>query len=49
MAAVTTSLAEAALASLRRRRHLLVRLARVGRALRHWDAWETSALLSEDL
>ena len=34
---------------LRRRRHLLVRLERVERALRRWDTWETNALLPEEL
>jgi hypothetical protein len=34
---------------LRRRRHLLVRLERVERALRRWDAWETNAPLPEEL
>jgi hypothetical protein len=43
------SAAEDALAYLRRRRGLLVRLARVERALARWDAWETNALLPEDL
>jgi hypothetical protein len=34
---------------LRRRRRLLVRLERVERQLRRWDAWETNALLPEEL
>jgi hypothetical protein len=34
---------------LRRRRHLLVRLERVERALRRWDVWETNLLLPEEL
>ena len=42
------SLAEAAPVYLRQRRHLLVRLERVERALRRWDAWETNALLPEE-
>jgi hypothetical protein len=42
------SAADAALAYLRRRRGL-VRLARVERALARRDAWETDALLPEDL
>jgi hypothetical protein len=41
--------ADAALAYLRRRRHLLVRLARVERAPRRWAAWETNALLPDAL
>ena len=41
--------ADAAQAYLRRRRHLLVRLVRVERALRRWDAWETNLLLPEEL
>jgi hypothetical protein len=45
----TPSLADAALAYLRRRRHLLVRLGRVERALCRWDAWETNSLLPDDL
>jgi hypothetical protein len=40
--------AAAALAYLRRRRGLLVRLERVERALRRWDAWETNLLLPEE-
>ena len=40
--------ADAALDYLRRRRHLLVRLGRVERARRRWDAWETNALLPEE-
>jgi hypothetical protein len=42
-------IADAAQAYLRRRRHLLVRLERVERALRRWDAWETNLLLPEEL
>ena len=42
------SLADAALAYLRRRRHLLVRLGRVERALRRWDAWEANAFYPEE-
>ena len=41
--------AAAAGAYLRRRRWLLVRLERVERALRRWDAWETNLLLPEEL
>lgn len=43
------SLADAALAYLRRRRGLLVRLGRVEKTLRRWGAWETNALLPDDL
>jgi hypothetical protein len=43
------SLADAASAYLRRRRSLLVRLARVERALRRWDVREADGLLPEDL
>jgi hypothetical protein len=43
------SAAEDALAYLRRRRAMLVRLARVERALARWDAWETNTLLPDDL
>ena len=42
-------LADAALAYLERRRWVLVRLERLERALRRWDAWETNALLPEEL
>jgi hypothetical protein len=43
------SAAEDALAYLRRRRGMLVRRARVERALQRWDVWETNALLPEAL
>jgi hypothetical protein len=49
MPAVTAPLADAADSYLRRRRSLLVRLARVERALRRRDAWETDARLPADL
>ena len=42
-------IADAAQTYLDRRRWLLVRLERIERALRRWDAWETNALLPEDL
>jgi len=45
----TPSLADAALAYLRRRRGLLVRLERVEEATRRWDAWETNARLPDGL
>ena len=41
--------ADAALVYLRRRRHPIVRWAWVELALRRWDAWETNALLPDDL
>jgi hypothetical protein len=41
--------AEAALAYLRRRTRLLVRLTRVEQALCRWDAWDMNALLPDDL
>jgi hypothetical protein len=40
--------ADAALAYLRRRKGLLVRLARVEGAHQRWGAWETNALPPED-
>jgi hypothetical protein len=40
-------LPDAALDYLRRRRRLLVRLERVARARRRWDAWEAVARLPE--
>jgi hypothetical protein len=48
-AAAVATPADAAQAYLSRRRHLLVRLERVEQALRRWDAWETNALLPEEL
>jgi hypothetical protein len=42
------SLPDAALAYLRRRRCLFVRLERVAQARRRWDAWEANARLPED-
>jgi hypothetical protein len=45
----SSPLADAALAYLRRRRRLLVRLGRVERALFRWDVWETNDLLPDDL
>jgi hypothetical protein len=45
----SSPIADAAVAYLRRRRQLLVRVERVERALRRWDAWETNLLLPEEL
>ena len=42
-------IADAALATLRRRRPVLVRPERIERALRRWGAWETNALLALNL
>jgi hypothetical protein len=44
-----SSVADAAMTYLRRRRELPVRLGRVEPALRRWDAWETNHLLPEEL
>jgi hypothetical protein len=49
MGPLPSPVAAAAVASLRRRRGLLVRLGRIERALRRWDARETNALLPEAL
>ena len=49
MTRVSAPSADAAVDYLRRRQRLLAGLARVERALRRWDAWETNALLPADL
>ena len=41
-------IAEVAEDYLRRRRHLLIRLERIERALRRWDRWETNRLLPKE-
>jgi hypothetical protein len=45
----SSPVAEAALTYLLWRRDLCVRLERIERELRRWDAWETNALLPEEL